>query len=269
MAQLSPFVEHLLRRAGFGASEAEREQFSRYTYPIAVSVLTNFNPDETDVDDKIGTPGYVIVNRAAGRSRRTRRWPTRATAGCSGWCTRRRRCRRRWRSSGTITSPPRTARSPASSTAANATRLMAAKPSEDPARQRGQIELFRQYALGNFRELLIEVAKDPAMLYWLDGRLNGRRAPQENFGRELMELFTIGVENLRRDGRVCRGPRVHRLEPVGESHAGLGVADLPVQLRRHQPRHRGEGLQLPDLPRRRPTDSRARRRPPACRTGSI
>jgi uncharacterized protein (DUF1800 family) len=39
----------------------------------------------------------------------------------------------------------------------------------------------------------VEVAKDPAMLVWLDGRLNVRARPQENFGRELMELFTFGV----------------------------------------------------------------------------
>jgi uncharacterized protein (DUF1800 family) len=75
----------------------------------------------------------------------------------------------------------------------DATRMMAAKPSEDTAQARGQLELFRQYALGNFRDLLIEVARDPAMLVWLDGRSNFRRAPQENFARELMELFTMGV----------------------------------------------------------------------------
>ncbi len=59
--------------------------------------------------------------------------------------------------------------------------------------RRGQIQLFRDLALGRFDELLIEVAKDPAMLVWLDGRLNVRARPQENFGRELMELFTTGV----------------------------------------------------------------------------
>jgi uncharacterized protein (DUF1800 family) len=47
--------------------------------------------------------------------------------------------------------------------------------------------------VGNFRELLIEVARDPAMLVWLDGRLNTAQRPQENFGREIMELFTIGL----------------------------------------------------------------------------
>ena len=72
--------------------------------------------------------------------------------------------------------------------------MMALKAGELPGPQ-GQIELFRQYALGNFRNLLIEVAKDPAMLVWLDGRTNTRARPQENFGREIMELFTFGVGN--------------------------------------------------------------------------
>ena len=59
-----------------------------------------------------------------------------------------------------------------------------------PAGVKGQIELFREHALGNFRDLLVAVAKDPAMLVWLDGRTNVRARPQENFARELMELFT-------------------------------------------------------------------------------
>jgi uncharacterized protein (DUF1800 family) len=78
---------------------------------------------------------------------------------------------------------------------ANAARMMDAKPSEDPAQARGQIELFREKGLGKFRDLLVEVAQDPAMLVWLDGRTNFKRQPQENFGRELMELFTFGVAN--------------------------------------------------------------------------
>jgi uncharacterized protein (DUF1800 family) len=59
----------------------------------------------------------------------------------------------------------------------------------------GQIETLRTRALGKFRDLLVEMAKDPAMLVWLDGRLNTRLRPQENFGREIMELFTLGVGN--------------------------------------------------------------------------
>lgn len=72
--------------------------------------------------------------------------------------------------------------------------MLALKAGELPGPQ-GQLELFRQYALGNFRNMLIDVARDPAMVVWLDGRTNFKRKPQENFGREIMELFTFGVDN--------------------------------------------------------------------------
>lgn len=56
-----------------------------------------------------------------------------------------------------------------------------------------QIELFRRMGLGSFRELLIEVGRDPAMLIWLDGKDSRKGKPNENYGREVMELFTLGV----------------------------------------------------------------------------
>jgi uncharacterized protein (DUF1800 family) len=56
-----------------------------------------------------------------------------------------------------------------------------------------QIGLFRKHALGNFRDLLKEVTRNPAMLIWLDGNTNRRGAANENYGREVMELFTLGV----------------------------------------------------------------------------
>ncbi len=74
------------------------------------------------------------------------------------------------------------------------TKMMANVSGQLPGPQ-GQLELFREHALGSFTELLIEVAKDAAMLVWLDGRVNTRQRPQENFGREIMELFTFGVGN--------------------------------------------------------------------------
>jgi uncharacterized protein (DUF1800 family) len=58
-----------------------------------------------------------------------------------------------------------------------------------------QNALFRSQALGSFRELLHGVARDVAMLVWLDGNANRRRQPNENFARELMELFSLGVGN--------------------------------------------------------------------------
>lgn len=58
-----------------------------------------------------------------------------------------------------------------------------------------QNELFRKYALGSFYDLLIEVGKDPAMVIWLDGNSNKKGKPNENYAREVMELFTLGIGN--------------------------------------------------------------------------
>ena len=59
----------------------------------------------------------------------------------------------------------------------------------------GQLELFHKYGTGSFHDLLIAVAQDPAMLSFLDAGVNVKGAPNENFAREIMELFTMGVGN--------------------------------------------------------------------------
>ena len=56
-----------------------------------------------------------------------------------------------------------------------------------------QNALLRDHALGNFRSLLRAVTKDPAMLIWLNGIENREDAPNENYARELQELFTLGA----------------------------------------------------------------------------
>jgi len=67
-----------------------------------------------------------------------------------------------------------------------------------------QIALFERGATGNLRDLTIEVAKNPAMLYFLDAQYNVKGAPNENFAREVMELFTMGVGNYtEKDVREC------------------------------------------------------------------
>ncbi len=58
----------------------------------------------------------------------------------------------------------------------------------------GQNEMMRARALGNFHDLLVEVTRDPAMLLWLSGSSNNRYSPNENYGREVMELFTLGAD---------------------------------------------------------------------------
>jgi uncharacterized protein (DUF1800 family) len=62
-----------------------------------------------------------------------------------------------------------------------------------------QLDTLRKGALGSFRDLLTAVAKDPAMLVFLDATYNVKGAPNENFGREVMELFTMGVGNYTED----------------------------------------------------------------------
>ncbi len=59
-----------------------------------------------------------------------------------------------------------------------------------------QNELFRRLALGNFGEMLVEVSKDPAMIIWLDNNTNVKGSPNENYARELMELFTMGINDV-------------------------------------------------------------------------
>lgn len=57
------------------------------------------------------------------------------------------------------------------------------------------VNIFRRHGLGKFRDILVEVSRDPAMLYWLDNRINGAGNPpsiNENYGREIIELYTMG-----------------------------------------------------------------------------
>lgn len=58
-----------------------------------------------------------------------------------------------------------------------------------------QNELLRRESLGSFRRMLHDMAKDVAMLIWLDSNSNRKRHPNENFAREVMELFSLGVGN--------------------------------------------------------------------------
>jgi uncharacterized protein (DUF1800 family) len=78
-----------------------------------------------------------------------------------------------------------------------------------------QNALFRRYALGNLRELTRDVSKDAAMLLYLNGAQNVAAHPNENYARELMELFTLGVDNyteadVRESARAWTGWRVDR-----------------------------------------------------------
>ena len=62
-----------------------------------------------------------------------------------------------------------------------------------------QIAMFRRNGLGGFNDLLTELSKDPAMIVWLDNQDNHNGAINENYGRELLELFSMGVGNYSED----------------------------------------------------------------------
>jgi len=88
-----------------------------------------------------------------------------------------------------------------------------------------QLELFQREGLGDFRTLLVGVAQDPAMLQFLDAGVNVKGAPNENFAREIMELFTMGVgnyseEDIREAARAFTGWDYDGLEFVirGDRH---------------------------------------------------
>jgi len=185
--------EHLLRRAGFGARPDELATFRTLSFNGAVDRLVNYEQIADDVDSKIFQPGYVGVTSPPGVFA-----PGAVISDA----------RQRWLFRMVHTDRPlqekmtlfwhnhfATAYSKLAGIlgAPEATRYMAAKASEDPGRVQGQIEMLRNNALGNFRDILLNIAKDTAMLVWLDGRTNTKAKPQENFGREVMELFTVGV----------------------------------------------------------------------------
>ena len=65
----------------------------------------------------------------------------------------------------------------------------------NPFRMYRQNRIFREHGMGRFRELLIKTVKDPAMLIWLNANDNRREHPNENLGRELLELFSLGIGN--------------------------------------------------------------------------
>jgi uncharacterized protein (DUF1800 family) len=78
----------------------------------------------------------------------------------------------------------------------------------------GQYELLRRHALGSFRTLLQEISHDPAMMVWLDTRDSKKGNPNENYARELMELFSLGLghyteKDIREAARAFTGWEIH------------------------------------------------------------
>ncbi|MGH9349056.1 MAG: DUF1800 domain-containing protein [Vicinamibacterales bacterium] len=226
-------IEHLLRRAGFGASLDDLTRFQ----DLAVTVVTDLllNPGNDDVDSHIGEAAYVSVT----------------TRGTFSPNTNIEDARQRWLFRMVHSPNPlvekmalfwhnhfATAYSKVAGFAGalQGTRMMAGKP-DDVGGPPGQIELIRRHALGNFRDLLVAVAKDPAMLVWLDGRTNTRQRPQENFAREIMELFTFGIGNYTEQD-VYAAARIFtgwNLQTVGSLRTTDGYYEFLYRANQHDP----------------------------------
>ncbi len=227
-------LEHLLRRAGFGASIDDLTQYQDLSVNVVTELLLNAGNDD-GVDAFIGQPGYVSVT----------------TRGTFSPNTNIEDARQRWLFRMVHAENPlvekmslfwhnhvATAYSKVAGFAGalQGTRMMAGKPGEVEGPP-GQIELFRRYAMGNFRDLLVAVAKDPAMLVWLDGRTNTRARPQENFGREIMELFTFGVGNYTEQDvyAAARAFTGWNLQTVGELRTTAGYYEFLYRANQHDP----------------------------------
>ena len=199
-------IEHLLRRAGFGARPDEIDYYGEMSVGQAVDALINYENIVDDIDDFIGSFGYVGT---------TSRGPflpqSNITDARQRWLFRMVHSDRPLQEKMTLFWHNHFATGYAKVAgalgAAEGTRYFAAKASQDPGRVRGQVEMLRDNALGNFRDILVNIAKDTAMLVWLDGRTNTRAMPQENFAREIMELFTMGVGTFTEED-VYAGARV-------------------------------------------------------------
>jgi hypothetical protein len=90
-----------------------------------------------------------------------------------------------------------------------------------------QNETFRQNATGNFNQLLIAASEDPAMLNYLDGSRSNKRAPNENFAREVMELFTLGEGNYTEQD----------IQQAAKAYTGWGMAKDRLHYEYHRNNH--------------------------------
>ena len=104
-----------------------------------------------------------------------------------------------------------------------------------------QLRMFRRHGLGKFSNLLVQLSKDPAMIFWLDNKDSHRCQPNENYGRELLELFSMGVGNYTEQdvfeasraftGWTIRNARLHTARVDRDSVWPYGRLDWQFQYR--------------------------------------
>jgi uncharacterized protein (DUF1800 family) len=160
-------IAHLLRRAGFGFTESELNEYQALGYQGALDRILNYQQvDDTALEAQLSSLQIDITGFEGARY-----W----------WLLRMLYTRRPLQEKMALFWHNHFANA---SVKVRTAELMLQ-----------QIQLFRVYALGNFETLLRQITRDPAMLYYLDNRENRKGAPNENYAREVMELFTVGIGN--------------------------------------------------------------------------
>ena len=157
-------IAHLMRRAGFGATREELEVLSARGYEAVVEDL--IHPERfPDIDEDIAQRYFGI--RFGSKSQ---------------WIYRMVNTRR-----------------PLEEKIALFWHHVFATANTKTSQVADQIDMFRRNGLSNLRTILSDLSKDPAMVFWLDNNENVNGQPNENFGRELLELFSMGVGNYSED----------------------------------------------------------------------
>ena len=162
---------HLLRRAGFGGSEADVARLASLGMIGAVDSLLHPTASEPDL---AAYPDTALLYDRAKARQNVQLW----------WLDRMLRTNR-----------PLSEKMALFWHGHFATSVQKAQPSL----MAQQIGLFRTLGLGRFQALLSAVTRDPAMLVWLDNRANAKAHPNENYAREVMELFALGLGNYTED----------------------------------------------------------------------
>jgi uncharacterized protein (DUF1800 family) len=160
-------VAHLLRRAGFGASRDEIEAKAAQGYDNVVQDLLNPG-SQSGVEDDLMMRYYPSYHEAAAIETNTQAWVFRM-----------------------INSP----RQLQEKMALFWHMIFCAGHSKiDSGQEMGRmIAMFREHGMGNFRDLLYRLSTNPGMMYYLDNTESHKANLNENYGRELLELFSIGV----------------------------------------------------------------------------
>jgi uncharacterized protein (DUF1800 family) len=181
-------ARHLLNRAGFGARPADLAEFSSLTRAAAVERLLAATPTEVRTPVPVELTEYIPPLRIRELSDEERRELQRK----SGIAL------RRWWVDTLFA-----AQTPAEQLRERMTLfwhnhfVSSVQKVKSPKLMLDQNRLLRRHALGRFDELLHAIGKDPAMVVYLDSATSRRGSPNENFAREVMELFTLGEGNYR------------------------------------------------------------------------